>query len=267
MPRNNNSWLKKIAVIILFVILQGVAIFMMARHSVTQQAGIVHSLNVGHYFLWQRQQMVGRYFALTTINRELAEENMRLRNELYTYQTNKYPSSSNNAIFSIIGAEVVQNTTSSLQNYLIINKGSDDGIEEEMGVIGDMGVVGIVRDVSKHYARVISLLNTRMQINARIEPKGATGTLAWDGKSIHSAIISDMPQHSMVAVGDTAYTSGFSQLFPARIPLGIVTGTNISQGTFLEARIKLFLNFNTLRYVYVIRNLHAQEVKELIQEL
>ena len=255
------------AVVILFFVLQGVAIFLMARHSVTQQAGIVHTLNAGHYFLWKRQQKVGRYFALTAINRELAEENTRLRNELFTYQTNKYPSSPDRAIFSAIGAEVVQNTTSSLQNYLIINKGSDDGIEQEMGVIGDMGVVGIVRDVNKHYARVISLLNTRMQISARIEPQGATGTLAWDGKSIYTAIISDMPQHSIVAVGDTAYTSGFSQIFPARIPLGIVTGTNVSQGTFLEAKIKLFLNFNTLRNVYVIRNLHAQEIKELINEL
>jgi rod shape-determining protein MreC len=262
--RRNNSWLKKLAVGILFVLLQGFSIFLMARYSVTQQAGIVHSLNAGHYFLWERQQAVGRYFSLNTINKELAEENLRLRNELITYKTMHPQTFFLDSIFSFVGAEVVQNTTSSLQNYLIINKGSEHGLEPEMGVIGDQGVVGIVRDVNERYSKVFSLLNTKLQISARIEPQGATGSLAWDGKSIHTAIITHMAQHSQVAVGDTAFTSGVSHIFPARIPLGVVTGTTITQGTFLEAKIHLLQNFNTLRYVYVIKNYHSQEIKDLI---
>ena len=265
MRSNHHSWQNKLAVVIVFVLFQGVAIFLMARYSVTQQASIVHSLNAGHYFLWERQQAIGKYFALSTINKELAKENTLLRTTLLKYQTNDHPVSPFDTLFSCIGAEVIFNTTSSLQNYLVINKGRDHGIEPDMGVIGDQGVVGIVRDVNAHYAKVISLLNTGTQISARIEPEGTTGSLAWDGKSIHTAMISDMPQHSQVAAGDTAFTSGFSQIFPARIPLGIVTSTTITQGTFLEAKIRIFLNFNTLRYVYVIQNLHSQEIKEIIQ--
>ena len=266
MHRNNNTWLKKIAVVALFVILQGVSLFLMARYSVTQRASIVHSLNAGHYFLWERQQVVERYFSLHAVNRELANENMRLRTELFKYQSVSIPNAPLDSIYSCVSAEVVLNTTSRLQNYLIINKGSDHGIEPDMGVIGDHGVVGIVRDVNKRYAKVISLLNTRSQISARIEPGGATGSLVWEGKGIHSATIIDMPQNSQVARGDTVFTSGFSQIFPPHIPLGEVTGTSISQGTFLEAKIRFFQNFNTLRYVYVIHNLHSQEIKELTTE-
>jgi len=264
MRRNNKTWLNTIAVGLLFTLLQGVSIALLAHYSVTQQATIIHTLNAGHHFLWERQQVVEKFFSLHTVNRELANENMRLREELFKYQHISIPESPFDTIFSCIGAEVIFNSTSSLQNYLIINRGSNHGIQPDMGVIVDQGVVGIVRDVNERYSKVISLLNTRNQISARIEPEGATGSLAWDGKSIHSAVISNIPQHVQVAVGDTAFTSGFSQIFPSRIPLGTVTGTTITRGTFLEAKVRLFLNFNTLRYVYVIRNYHAQEIKDII---
>ena len=266
MRRYQNSWIYRVAVAVVFIVLQGTAIFLMARYSVTQQAGIVHSLNSGHYFLWEYQQRVGRYFSLNTVNKELANENRRLRSELFNVQSTVHPTTPMDTLFSLVVAEVVQNTTSSLQNYLIINKGSDHGLMPDMGVIGDQGVVGIVRDVNRRYSKVMSLLNTRFQTNARIEPNGNTGQLTWSGKSIHTAKISDMPQHSLVSAGDTAYTSGFSDIFPAHIPLGVVTGTTITQGTFMDAEIRLFLNFNTLRYVYVINNLYSQEINDLKDE-
>jgi len=264
MPRNSNTWLKKIAIAILFITLQGVSIFLMARYSVTQQARIVHTLNAGHYFLWERQQIIEKYFSLNTVNKELANENMRLHAELFKYQSLYTPPSPFDSVYACIGAEVVFNTTSSLQNYLIIDKGSDDGIQPDMGVIGIQGAVGIVRDVNKRFSKVISLLNTQSPISARIEPGGATGSMVWDGKSIHTSVIIDMPLNSEVNRGDTAYTSGFSRIFPPHIPLGVVTGTSITQGTFLEAKIQIFQNFNTLRYVSVIQNLRSKEINDLI---
>ncbi|MCL2727355.1 MAG: rod shape-determining protein MreC [Bacteroidales bacterium] len=238
----------------------------MAHNSVVQQAGIVRFLSAGHHFLWKRQKAIDNYFHLNTVNKELAEENMRLRTELFKYQSVFIPPAPLDSTFSCISAEVVHNTTSSHQNFLIINKGSVHGIQPEMGVIGDQGVIGIVQNVYENHSRIISLLSNQIQINTRIEPGGDIGSLAWNGKKIHTATIPDLPQHSQVAVGDTVVTSGFSQIFPARIPLGIVTGTTITQGTFLEAQVSLFQNFNTLRYVYVIRSRHAQEIHNLLVE-
>ena len=261
-----NSLLKKIVVIATFVALQGVSIFLMARNSVIQQAGIVRYINSGHYFVWKHQKNIDNYFHLNAVNKELSEENLRLRSELFTYQSTITPPAPFDSVYSYICAEVIHNTTAHIQNYLIINKGSNHGVEPDMGVVGNYGIIGIVHTVSENNARVLSLLNNKIRISARIEPGNATGSLVWDGKSIHSATISDIPQHSQVAVGDTAVTSGISQIFPASIPLGVVTSTSITQGTFLEAQIRLFQNFNTLRYVYVIRNLHAQEINNLLME-
>jgi len=161
---------------------------------------------------------------------------------------------------------VVFNGFSRLQNYIVINKGSDHGVAPNMGVIGDRGVIGIVQNVNKHYASVLSILNPRFQINVRVGSDQTTGSLYWDGKSIRTVNISNMPQHSKVFAGDTVVTSGFSRIFPARIPLGIVTATTIKKGTYMDATVALFQNFNTLQYVNVIRSLQIEEVKELLQD-
>lgn len=265
MRRRHHSWLHNIIAILLFCTLQGIAVFLMARNSVVQQAGIVQAVRSGHYLVWKRQMAIGNYFRLTTVNKDLAAENMRLRTELFKYQSAAIPSSPLDSIYTCISAEVIHNTTSHLQNFLIINKGSEHGIEPDMGVIGDHGVVGIVRNVSKYNSRVASLLHTKIPISVRIEPGQATGSLTWDGKSIRTASISGMLQHSQVAIGDTVFTSGFSQIFPARIPLGVITATNVTQGTYLEAQVRLFQNFNSLRYVSVVKSLHAQEINNLLK--
>jgi len=264
MMRRPKSWIQRITLILLFTVFQAISIYLMARNSVVQQAGIVRFLSAGHHFFWKRQKSIDNYFHLNTVNKELADENMRLRTELFKYQSVFIPPASLDSTYSCISAEVVHNTTSSHQNFLIINKGSLHGVQPEMGVIGDQGVIGIVQNVYENHSRIISLLSTQIQINARIEPGGEIGSLAWNGKSIRTATIPDLPQHSHVAIGDTVVTSGFSQIFPARIPLGVVTGTTITQGTFLEAQIRLFQNFNTLRYVYVIQSTHAQDIRNLL---
>ena len=72
-----------------------------------------------------------------------------------------------------------------------------------------------------------------------------------------------MPQHSQVAVGDTVVTSGFSLVFPADIPIGVITETFVKQGSYLNASVRLFQSFNILKFVNIVQNLHAQEIQRL----
>ncbi|MCL2738469.1 MAG: rod shape-determining protein MreC [Bacteroidales bacterium] len=250
----------------LFLVLQGIAILLMTRNSVYQQAGMLHFFNAGRYRVWEYQENIHNYFKLQSTNKELAEENTRLRTALLAKPESSYQYAAADSLFAFIGAEVVYNSTSRLQNYMVINRGSEQGITPEMGVIGNRGVVGIVQSVQKNYALVRSLLNTRFQISVRVTPGQYTGTLFWDSKSIRTANISDMPQHSSVSPGDTVVTSGFSEIFPAHIPIGVITATSIKKGTYMDATVELFQNFNTLRHVDIIRSLHAAEIKTLLQD-
>ncbi|MCL2502639.1 MAG: rod shape-determining protein MreC, partial [Bacteroidales bacterium] len=72
--------------------------------------------------------------------------------------------------------------------------------------------------------------------------------------------------HSSVAPGDTVVTSGFSEIFPAHIPVGIITATSIKKGTYMDATVALFQNLNTLQHVNIIRSLHAGEIKALLSD-
>ncbi|MCL1973432.1 MAG: rod shape-determining protein MreC [Bacteroidetes bacterium] len=251
---------------LLFLVLQGIALLLMAKSSVYQQAGMSHFFNAGRSKVWEYQDNILNYFKLNSINRELAEENTRLRTLLFAKSESAYPNTGTDSLFAFIGAEVVFNSTSRLQNYIVINRGSKHGVEPDMGVIGSHGVVGIVQSVDKNYALVRSLLNTRFQINVRVTPGQYTGTLSWNGKSIRTATISDMPQHSSVSLGDTVVTSGFSEIFPAHIPIGVIKATSIKKGTYMDANVELFQNFNTLEYVNIIRSLHIGEIKALLQD-
>ena len=265
MPRDK-SLLSKLAPFILFVLLQGVALWLIVHNSVYQRAFTLQHLSGARHFVWRQQTQLTSYFLLRAQNEQLAAENLELRKRILSYV---YPADTSlqphpmDSIFSFMQAEVVHNNTSRQQNYIVLNRGSRHGVSPDMGVISDRGVVGVISHVTRNYSQVISLLNTQYQISARIKPSMTTGILHWEGQDIHHMSLLDMPQHSRVAVGDTVVTSGFSQVFPADIPLGIITETSVKQGTYLNASVRLFQNFNVLKFVNIVQNLHTQEIKEL----
>jgi Cell shape-determining protein len=265
MPRDK-SLLSRLAPLILFVLLQGVAVWLIVHNSVYQRAFTLQYLSGVRHYVWKQQSQVTSYFSLRAQNEQLAAENLELRKKLMSYV---YPVDTSlqsrpvDSIFRFVQAEVAHNNTSRLQNYIVLNKGSRHGISPDMGVISDRGVVGIISHTTHNYSLAISLLNTQFQISARIKPSMTTGILRWEGRNIQHLSLVDMPQHSQVAVGDTVVTSGFSQVFPADIPLGVVTETSVKQGTYLNATVRMFQNFNVLKFVNIVQNLHAREIQEL----
>ena len=63
--------------------------------------------------------------------------------------------------------------------------------------------------------------------------------------------------------GDTVFTSGFSSIFPPDIPLGTAGEAKVVNGATYEIKVKLFEDFNSLRYVTVVENIGKDEIKRL----
>jgi rod shape-determining protein MreC len=82
----------------------------------------------------------------------------------------------------LITAKVIKNSYSVHENFLTIDGGANQGIKPDMGVINSAGIVGITETTSAKYATVISILNTKSQINAKIKKSNHFGTLIWNGK-------------------------------------------------------------------------------------
>ena len=219
--------------------------------------------------LWGISQDVGDYFSLRQANDSLALENFRLR--LRVAQIEKFVSDTlrisdipaTTLGYKYIPATISKISNNTQHNYIIIDKGSDDGVLQGDGVITGKGAVGVIDAVSRNFSYARSFKNHGMSISARVGKTGISGPLVWDGVSSNGALLKEIPLHMEIAVGDTIYTSGFSSIFPPDIPLGTAGESRIVNGSTSEIKVSLFEDFSALRYVTVVENLGRKEIKEL----
>lgn len=202
------------------------------------------------------------YFSLAQENEELRNENLELRNLLNKNQTKKSiekinadTSQTDSLKYTYISARVINNSIYKKQNYITLNKGSADGIKKEFAVIGLKGIVGVVVAVSKNYSLVVSVLNNRFGISAKIKKNNQFGSVHWNKNDYRLANLMEIPNHIKVSKGDTIVTSGFSAIFPPGINIGTIDkiNTNVSNN-FYEILIKLSTDFKSLHHIYVVNN-------------
>lgn len=165
--------------------------------------------------------------------------------------------------FGFIIASVINNSVIRPYNYITIDKGSADGITPEMGVMDQNGVVGVTNVVSKHHARIISLLNPNFRLSCKLRGNDAFGSLVWDTKKPTEALLEELPKQVKFKTGDTIITSGYSAMFPEGIPVGVILGsTRGEDDNFNTLRIKLLTDFSTLSTVKVISNRDIVDIRE-----
>ena len=208
------------------------------------------------------------YFHLKKVNSELTQENQQLLEQLNAFLT-LYDTSSLPVMrkvgYDFIPAKVVGNSMYLNKNTMLLNKGQNDGIERDMGVVAPTGLVGIVADVSENYAVVLSLLNKISLISAKINPYNYTGTVYWEGTDTRTVQMRDLPTHIYINIGDTIVTSGFSSIFPEGVMIGTVQSYKIeSDKANYKVTIALSTSFASLQWVYIVKNLASVEQKELL---
>ncbi len=218
---------------------------------------------------------VTSYFDLHEINEDLNRRNAELQQEVESLRrrlrdmgeasfTDTMTVDSGVPPFRFIVAHVINNSISRPFNYLVINKGSDDGVTPELGVIDRNGVVGIVSNVGRHNARVISLLNPHFRLSCKLKRTEYFGSLVWGGDVPDEALLEELPRHTVFEPGDTVVTSGYSAVFPAGLPVGIVMESEGDHTqNFFTLRVKLLADFTTLGNVQVVLNSDADEIHSL----
>lgn len=215
------------------------------------------------------------YINLRDINDDLQQRNAALESEVIAlrHQTrllrqnllqDSLRSIDSLGRFDFVIASVINNSVIRPYNFITIDKGSADGIAPEMGVMDQNGVVGVTNVVSKHHARIISLLNPNFRLSCKLRGNDAFGSLIWNGKNPSEAILEELPKQVKFKTGDTIITSGYSAMFPEGIPVGIIMGsTRGEDDNFHTLRIKLLTDFTTLSTVKVISNRDIVDIKEV----
>ena len=217
-----------------FISLEIAALSMLRNSSTVQNFFVTKALQGVTGKVWGCTESISRYFSLSKENKKLTEDIFELNNSL-----NKQ------------------------HNYLILGKGSDDGVKPQTGVITNNGVIGIVDAVSRHYSYAISFLNAEFSVSARIGNDGAAGPMCWDGRHNDSAVLKEIPLQYKFEPGDTVYTSGYSSIFPPDIPLGVTGERKIVNGATYEVSVELFVDFSALRYVTLVTNKELAEIESL----
>lgn len=222
---------------------------------------------------------VTSYFSLRDINEDLQHrnsdlelENYRLKSIIRDYQQKLYADTMTvDTVLSryhFLIAHVINNSINRSHNYITIEKGRLDGIEPEMGVIDQNGIVGIVNVVGDHTARLISVLNPYLRLSCKVKGENQVGSLVWDGRDPSEAVLEELPKHAKFVKGDTIVTSGYSSVFPEGVPVGtIVSGARDREDNFFTLRIKLFTDFSTLSTVRVISDNMKHELSIVEKEL
>lgn len=239
-----------------FVLIESIAVLLMVNGNAYQNSvfGRINNSIAGAFYSVTSQ--VADYFSLRQENERLVAENESLQNQLFHLQSQKAATSFahfGDSAYTVCAARIIYNTTNRLQNFLILDKGTNDGIRPNMGVITPQGVVGKILAVSSHFCTVISVLNTESTISGKIKNSDFLGTIAWNGLDPTTVQMQELPRHTTVQVGDTIVTSGNSTIFMQGIVIGTVTRAELDQNSaYYEVDVKLANTFHALNFVKII---------------
>lgn len=252
-----------------FLFLEVVCSWLIIENNDYQGAKFFNSSNRMAAGLLQSSDNVSDYFGLKQVNEALANENAQLKEQLERLNQNLYSLDLKRILdtvatevdtivthkYDYFSAKVINNSTRRFNNYITINKGSKQGVEPDMGVIGNDGVVGKVKTVSKHFSVITSILHGDVMISTKIKRTGDLSSVKWGGVDPYVAQLINVPRHVDPQIGDTIVTSGYNAIFPEGVPVGVIKEVVLREDAlFYDITISLASDLNELSYVYLIRN-------------
>ena len=267
--KNLLNFLARYNNLIIFLILEGIAVYLLATGNNYHNTRVVNGIRGLINGIEEKINNTRTYLNLREINENLAAENVALRNNI-----GRLVKRENSLFFSVsdsiyrqqylhTSAEVINNSINRQKNFFTINKGELHGIKVDMAVTSENSVAGVIVGCFANYSVAMSFLNLDFKLSARIKSNGYFGSLSWDGKDYSHAILSEIPQHVSVNMGDTIETTGYSAIFPEGVMVGTVSDFEKIGSDFYKITISLITDFKKLHFVDIIGNMKKTEQLEL----
>ena len=254
----------------LFLALEVISLVLVFNYNAFQNSAFSHFSSNISGGLFNISSSVSDYFSLFQKNRMLSEENARLHSKLpdafYRIDTNTfyYHDSVYKMQYHYVTAKVISNTNNMRNNFIMLNKGTGQGMANHMGVIIGNRIVGQVVSVSEHFSWVMSVLNKDSRISGKFKKNNQLVNIEWNGGSYRIGDVKEIPKHVTIQKGDTIITSGNSDIFPEGMMIGTIDEFTIaSDENFNKATLRFATDFNSLSYVEVIIDLMRNEKEKL----
>lgn len=270
------EFIKQIYVVFIFLLLEGVALWCYATSTPYTEAKILSRTSAIGGAVSGMVTEVQQFFTLPEKNRELTarvahlEEVLASRIEDDVIDIDSLTNMMNahtELAYRYYPARVVSMTSSRLRNYIVIDRGEDDGIAPNMGVITpDRALVGYVVSCSPRYSVVMPILNENFRIGGSLAQNNYTGSVRWSGKSTHHVELFDLSTYSNPELGMAV------EVRSERLPEGILIGHiadyeyNATQTAF-KATLHLAVDITRLDNVIVVENSHYGEIEGLMNSV
>lgn len=204
-------------------------------------------------------------------NQELEAEVSRLQSEIIDLQQQLAETRVLSALVDFarahpenryVAASVIGRDPSPFVKYVIINRGSDDGLRRGMPVVTAQGLVGRVAAVTAGAARVQLITDPDSSVNIRLEPTAAEGILV--GSLTGKLSLDMIPQEASVQTGNLVLTSGLGGNYPANILIGQVANVHRKEtDLFQTADVQPTVDFSRLEIVLIIVNFRPVDISPL----
>lgn len=269
------DFIRKYCYVLLFLLFETFSFVLLFRFNSYQGSVWFSAANSGVAAAGGLYDDVRAYLHLKDVNRELTDQNLALQRETELLRQALKDATKDSTVteklmhdrlkgFELIPATVVSNSAERADNYLVIDKGTQHGVRPEMGVVSGGGVVGIVYLAGPNYSLVIPVTNRKSSISCRVRGQNYFGYLQWDGQSMLSAYVDDVPRYAKVRVNQAVETSGYSAVFPPGIFVGRIRQIrNSADGQSYRLDITLGTNFANLRDVSVVATPYKAEIDTL----
>ncbi|HEX3010465.1 MAG TPA: rod shape-determining protein MreC [Syntrophomonadaceae bacterium] len=207
-----------------------------------------------------------RFAAKESLNRQIAElkkENNRIKleNQVLTEDQAELRrlrkmvnfKQKNSFIYDLIGARIIGRSPDNWYNMVTIDKGSRDGIEQNMSVISPDGLVGRISSVSDNSAQVFLITDREVAVGVVLQETRESNGIV-EGLGDNSMLrMRNIPYYSKVKIGERVITSGLSEYYPKGIVIGKIKQIyREPNGLLLSATVAPAVDFNKLEEVFVI---------------
>lgn len=202
---------------------------------------------------------------LKSESEKLKTENEELKAKLMNYEViisentilkehvnliNSYPD------YNVIAADIISESTSNWEKVYIINRGTKDGVEPNMTVVAEEGLVGYVESVTDTTSIIISILDPGNTVSCRTTRTRDSVTSKGNSSLMNENKIkvTKIPTDLVLIEGDKIETSGLGGRYPKGIPIGEVYKFLVKKNPVEnEAIVKTFVDFNKLETVAIIK--------------
>ncbi len=213
------------------------------------------------------------YRSALRTNEQLGQQNILLQDELSRLRSAR---EENLALRRMIGLQdtldldlvpvrIVAKNLTGINNSVTINKGSRDGIEQGMPLITPEGLIGQTILTTPGHAQIMPFYNPLFRVSSRIQGNRAYGIVSWNTDQANELVMSYVPQTIHVPIESVVETSGFSNQFPAGIPIGRVIRTEPQEGRDTQQiYIRPFVSLHQAAEAFIVRFHPEPEIEELL---